>query len=66
VAIARLLGVTPRLEPVTMDQVTLKARRPRFCALDNGKLAAAGFRMPEWQDAVARWIATRRPAVSIK
>jgi len=63
---ARLLGATPRLEPTTMDQVVLKARRPRFCALDNGKLAAAGFPMPAWQDAVARWIATRGPAVSIK
>ena len=63
---ARLLGVAPRLDPVTMDQVVLKARRPRFCALDNSKLAAAGFRMPGWQDAVARWIATRGPAVSIK
>ena len=64
--IGRLLGVTPRLEPMTMDDVALKARRPRFCALDNGKLAAAGFRMPDWQDAVRRWIGTGRPAVSIK
>jgi dTDP-4-dehydrorhamnose reductase len=57
VDIARLLGVTPRLEPMTTTEAALKARRPRFCALDNGKLAAAGFRMPEWQDAVRRWIA---------
>ena len=63
---ARLLGVTPRLEPVTTDQVPMKAPRPRYCALDNGKLAAAGFRMPDWQDAVARWIAVRGRAVSIE
>src|SRR5690606_2105619 len=40
---ARLLGVTPRLVPVTTDQVPLKARRPRFCALATGKLASTGF-----------------------
>jgi dTDP-4-dehydrorhamnose reductase len=56
---ARLLGVPPRVEPTTTTQVTLKAPRPRFCALANGKLAAAGFAMPTWQDAVERWIAAR-------
>ena len=57
---ARLLGVVPRLQPITMDQVILKAARPRFCALANGKLAAAGFPMPTWQDALERWVAARR------
>jgi dTDP-4-dehydrorhamnose reductase len=56
---ARLLGVEPRLRPVTLDQVHLKAVRPRFCALDNRKLAAAGFEMPTWQDAVERWLGAR-------
>ncbi|MEQ1572668.1 MAG: dTDP-4-dehydrorhamnose reductase [Vicinamibacterales bacterium] len=59
---ARLLGVTPRLTPTTTDQVTLRASRPRFCALSNEKLRAAGFSMPTWQDAVRRWLATRRPS----
>jgi dTDP-4-dehydrorhamnose reductase len=54
---ARVLGVTPRLEPVTLEQVCLKARRPLFCALANRKLAAAGFSMPTWQDALRRWLA---------
>ena len=56
---ARLLGVAPRLQPITMDQVTLKAQRPKFCALANRKLAAAGFAMPPWQDALARWLGSR-------
>jgi dTDP-4-dehydrorhamnose reductase len=56
---ARHLGVPAQLEPVTMDQVRLKAPRPRYCALSNAKLAAAGFAMPHWRDALARWIATR-------
>jgi dTDP-4-dehydrorhamnose reductase len=56
---AAILGVAPRLVPVTMEQVTLKAARPRFCALSNAKLAAAGFPMPPWTDALRRWLAAR-------
>lgn len=58
---ARLLGVRPRLQPITLDQVAFKATRPRFCALANGKLARAGFTMPAWDDALRRWL-TGRPA----
>jgi dTDP-4-dehydrorhamnose reductase len=54
--IARLLDVEPRLEPVRMQDVPLKAPRPRFCALSNGKLRAVGVRMPTWQDALARYV----------
>ena len=57
---ARILGVTPRLEAVTMEQMALKASRPRFCALANQKLADAGFIMPEWQGALGRWLAGHR------
>lgn len=53
---ARLLGIMPRFQTVTTAEVSLRAQRPRFCALDNSKLAAAGFRMPSWQDAVRRWL----------
>ena len=56
---ARLLGVPPRLEAVSVESVRFAAARPRFCALSNGKLAAAGFSMPSWQDALRRWIAAR-------
>ncbi len=54
--LARVIGVAPTLEPLTMDQVQMTAQRPRFCALTNGKLAATGFQMPSWQDAIARWM----------
>jgi dTDP-4-dehydrorhamnose reductase len=57
--LAQVIGVEPKLETLTMDQVPMKAQRPRFCALANGKLAAAGFSMPSWQDAISRWLATR-------
>jgi len=56
---ARLLGVQPRLKAMTTDEARFVAARPRFCALSNRKLAAAGFAMPTWQDALQRWLATR-------
>jgi dTDP-4-dehydrorhamnose reductase len=56
---ARQLGVPARLEPITMQTDPLPAFRPRFCALSNGKLAAAGFSMPTWNDALQRWFASR-------
>lgn len=57
--LARVLGVEPNLDPMTTDQVQMKAPRPRFCALATDKIAAAGFPMPPWQDAIARWLASR-------
>jgi dTDP-4-dehydrorhamnose reductase len=57
---SRVLGLTPRLQAVTLDQVALAAPRPRFCALSNRKLAEAGFVMPTWQDGLRRWLAGRR------
>jgi len=57
--IARLFGVTPSLKRLTTDQLTLRAARPRYCALATAKLAAQGFVMPAWQDALRRWLAYR-------
>jgi dTDP-4-dehydrorhamnose reductase len=53
---ARVLGVEPVLQLTTSDQVALKAARPTYCALSPRKLAAAGFTMPAWQDALGRWL----------
>ena len=58
--LARQLGVEPRLVPIRMADITLRAERPRYCALSNAKLAAAGIVMPPWQDAVARYIRSVR------
>ena len=62
--VARILGVPARLKLVTMDEVLLAAARPRFCALSNRKLAAAGFTMPPWQDALRRWLGARGGAAA--
>jgi dTDP-4-dehydrorhamnose reductase len=52
--LARQAGVEPRLVPVRMADVRLRADRPLYCALSNQKLASAGVTMPGWQDALAR------------
>lgn len=57
--VAAVLGVAPSIVPITMQEVSLKAARPRFCALSTKKLRAAGFVMPTWQDALRRWLAAR-------
>ena len=58
-AAAHLLRITPRLAPVSVNDVQMKARRPQFCALSPQKLASAGFAMPHWQDAMRRWLQGR-------
>lgn len=57
---ARLLGLaSPRLVPVSVHDVPMRAPRPRACALSNAKLRAAGVGMPSWTDALARAVAER-------
>ncbi|MCL4812948.1 MAG: NAD(P)-dependent oxidoreductase, partial [Vicinamibacteraceae bacterium] len=50
--IARVKGVRPRLERISVADVPLKASRPIFAALSPAKLASAGVPMPTWQDAI--------------
>jgi dTDP-4-dehydrorhamnose reductase len=57
--VARLLGREARLEPLTLDSVSFKARRPRYCALSNAKLAAAGITMSHWRDGLRAYVASR-------
>ena len=56
---AREMDVEAQIVRVHMSEVRLKAARPRFCALANAKLAAAGIEMPPWRDAVARYVGDR-------
>ena len=51
---ARVLGVRPRLRCMTMAETAFRASRPRYCALAGRKLAATGFTMPTWNDALRR------------
>lgn len=68
--IARLGGYDQRLlVPVKVGDVPMRARRPQWAALDNGKLARAGVGMARWEEALARhrqqrkaWEASPPPA----
>lgn len=57
--IARVKGVPPRLERISVADVPLKAPRPIFAALSPAKLASAGVPMPTWQDAISRYLTGR-------
>src|SRR5690606_1811433 len=55
--LARLVGRPEALvEDIRMAALKLKAERPRFAALSNEKLTAAGVSMPSWQDAMRRYV----------
>ena len=57
--LANRLGIEPAIRGITLDELELRAPRPRFCALSNRKLAAAGVEMPHCRDAVARYAGIR-------
>jgi dTDP-4-dehydrorhamnose reductase len=54
-ALARELGVEPRLTPVLMAGIKFPAARPLYCALSTEKLRSVGIAMSGWQDAVGRY-----------
>ncbi len=56
---SRQIGVDAKLQPRSVADVPMRAARPVYAALSNAKLAAAGFPMPAWQDAIARYLAMR-------
>ena len=54
--LASRLGKPLRTRPMTLATAGLRARRPRYCALSNAKLASAGIAMPSWEDAVGEFL----------
>jgi dTDP-4-dehydrorhamnose reductase len=54
--VRQLGGSEAALKPISVNDVKLRAPRPQYAALDNGKLARAGFAMPSWQDAIGRYL----------
>jgi len=57
-AAAEILGVEPRVQPVRVADVTLRAERPKYCALSNAKLAAVGIELPTWRAALEDYLST--------
>lgn len=64
--IERQSGVEARLRPIRAADVKLRAARPMYSPLSNGKLAAAGIPMPTWQDALGRYLASRLHVLRLK
>ena len=62
-AIFRAAGIPMTVLPVTTEEYGQSlAVRPRNSCLDTTKLAAAGFQpLPDWQDALARYLAAEQP-----
>jgi dTDP-4-dehydrorhamnose reductase len=54
---ARVIGKPARLKPITLETVSLRAPRPRYSALSNETLAGFGVTLPDWRDALRRWLA---------
>jgi dTDP-4-dehydrorhamnose reductase len=54
--LARLHGLPLRVKPITLASAALRAKRPRFGALSPAKLQSVGISMPDWQDALARFV----------
>lgn len=56
---AHVIGRTPELAPIRLDDVKLAAPRPKYCALSNERLARLGVAIPDWRDALQRTLAAR-------
>jgi dTDP-4-dehydrorhamnose reductase len=52
----RQLGIEPRLQLVRLEDMKLRAARPRYSALSNAKLASVGVTMPSWRDGLRRYL----------
>ena len=62
-AIFELAGLQPDLTAVPSDVFPTRARRPAYSVLDNCRLRSAGFAdLPDWRDALSRYIRGREAA----
>jgi dTDP-4-dehydrorhamnose reductase len=61
--IVRVSGMPPVVRPMTTAEFPRPARRPAYSVLSPASLHAYGTRMPEWQDALRRYLGSA-PAAS--
>ncbi|MDA1093233.1 MAG: dTDP-4-dehydrorhamnose reductase [Acidobacteria bacterium] len=59
---ATRLGCESLVTPIRSDDVVMIASRPKYCALSNEKIVAAGARLSTWQDALDRYLTARTAA----
>jgi dTDP-4-dehydrorhamnose reductase len=55
--IVRASGLPTAVKPVTTEQFPRPARRPAYSVLSADSLHAYNIRMPEWRDALKRYLA---------
>ncbi len=63
-ALASQLETEAQIQPITLENIDLPAKRPKFSALSNKKLADAGVVIPSWKDAVRRYVTERLASTS--
>jgi dTDP-4-dehydrorhamnose reductase len=63
-AIVRASGLPTVVKPVTTAEFPRPARRPAYSVLSPDSLHAYNIHMPEWQDALRRYLASAPAAVS--
>jgi dTDP-4-dehydrorhamnose reductase len=56
-AIVEEMGLRTPVLPIASAESNRLARRPPYAVLASGRLAASGFRMPAWRDALKQFIA---------
>ncbi len=54
-----LAGVEGSIEPISASDWKVAARRPSYSALANRKLEALGIAMPDWEEGIAAYLASR-------
>jgi dTDP-4-dehydrorhamnose reductase len=63
--IVRASGMQTQIKPVTTAEFPRPARRPAYSVLSPNSLHAYNIHMPEWQDALQRYLASAPAAASI-
>jgi len=58
VRVTQLAGLEVPVEPVPQEAYPTRARRPRNSVLSTAKLEARGLRLPPWEDALRRYLAS--------
>jgi len=54
--IFKLTGLTPIIKPIKTDQLQMKAKRPRFSALESVKLPKYGIQTKRWEEALREYL----------
>lgn len=60
VSVFDTVGLSPEIIPVTSEEYSARAERPRYSVLDNGKLERVGIRkLRHWEEALREYISIR-------